>query len=375
MHRKRLVAVGLAALALALAVTACGSDDDEGAEDSPVAEEGKSAAVSSASIGASAEDPDEVLDYWTPEREAEAIPLDVVREGDPPEQGGPQAGPFDVPEDSGEEGLSDGAADANQAGGSATADELGEPAIGAATPDKPNWLRYTGSTTKLPFRQIGVLFFVNPKDGKDYTCSASVVHAPNRSLVWTAGHCVNDGAGTWMEKVKFVPGYQGGSKPYGEWPVKMQPGPLLFTTAGWAQGGDFDYDFGAVVVTPQGGKRLEQAVGGGQGILWNVKRVPGLVDLGYPANPSPPFVFQQGPYGCGSRVVIRDQGAPRPLGIDCYFGEGASGGPWIVDYRPKRGWGYVVSVNSYGYPDNRSLYFGPYPGEAVKSVFNSAKDQ
>jgi hypothetical protein len=156
----------------------------------------------------------------------------------------------------------------------------------------------------------------------------------------------------------------------------MQPGPMLFSTGGWTQGGDFAYDLGAVVVERRGGKPLEDVVGGGQGLLWNLAKVPKLVDLGYPANPTPPFEFKKGPYGCGSRVVIRDpMSDPRPLGIDCYFGEGASGGPWIIDYRPKRGWGYIVSVNSYGYisgPRARTHYFGPYPGTAVKNVFQSA---
>lgn len=374
MSKTSLVAVGIAVLVLALAVAACGGDDESTDDDTPPAAE-RNDAVSAAPIGASAEDPDEILDYWTPEREAEAIPLDIVREGDPPEtEGGPQAGPSDTPDAEGPAGSSDGAVTPEgRAAGSASADELGEPGIAAATPNEPNWLRYTGNTKKLPFRHVGVLFFVDPKSGNDYTCSAAVVSSPNKSTVWTAGHCVHNGKDAWMTKVKFVPGYQGGKKPYGEWPVKMQPGPMLYSTGGWTTTADFDVDFGAVVVAPRGGKRLEDVVGGGQGILWNPNQLPALVDLGYPANPSPPFEFQKGPYGCGSRIVGRDQGEPRPMAIDCYFGEGASGGPWIIDFRPKRGWGYISSVNSYGYPANRSLYFGPYPGEAVKNVWNAAK--
>jgi V8-like Glu-specific endopeptidase len=375
MRMTSLVAVGIAALTLALAVAACGGDDESG-DETPTAED-RNAAVSSAPIGASAEDPQEILEYWTPEREAEATPLDIVREGDPPEQqGGPQAGPFDTPDAEGPEGSSEGVVTPSaRVGGSASTDDLDEGGIGAATPGDPNWARYAGGTKKLPFRHVGVLFFHSPSEGKDFTCSAAVVAAPNRSTVWTAGHCVHEGSGgAWMEKVKFVPGYQGGKKPYGEWPVKMQPGPVLTTTGGWADSADFDVDFGAVVVAPRGGKRLQDVVGGGQGILWNPRRVPKLVDFGYPAEPTPPFEFQQGPYHCGSRVVGRMEGEPRPLAIDCYFGRGASGGPWIVDYRPKRGWGYVTSVNSFGFLDDRRYYYGPYPGEAVKNVFNSVKN-
>jgi V8-like Glu-specific endopeptidase len=373
MKGMRFVVAGLAVLVLAVAAAGCMGDDEESTNETSTSAP-KADVATSASIGAAAESDDDILEYWTPEREAEAQPRDIVRSGSPPAPagGGPQAGPFPIPDATGEEGSAPGASTSQPQSGSFSPEPAGPQAATRAT---PRWVRYTGNTKQLPFKQIGVLFFVDPSTGDDYTCSASVVNSANASVIWTAGHCVYDpDKDVWMTKVKFAPGYAKPNKPYGDWPVKMQPGPLLYSTIGWTRDGDFDYDFGAVVVARKGGKRIGDVVGGGQGILWNPKNIPVLADLGYPANPQPPFFFGR-PYVCGSKVVTRDKGQPAPLGIDCYFGEGASGGPWIVDYRRARGWGYVVSVNSYGYTNTRKYYYGPYPGDAVKGVYDAVKSK
>src|SRR5207244_5464176 len=103
-------------------------------------------------------------------------------------------------------------------------------------------------------------------------------------------------------------------------------------------------------------------------------QLPAIFDLGYPANPSPPFHF--GPqWACSSRIIGQDrqqnEAGPPPLTIDCDFGRGASGGPWIADYQQSRGWGYVVSNNSYGRQGEYEHYHGPALGTAAQSLFNA----
>ncbi|QRN80509.1 MAG: serine protease, partial [Nocardiopsis sp. BM-2018] len=44
-------------------------------------------------------------------------------------------------------------------------------------------------------------------DGRDFTCSASVVDSANGSTLVTAGHCAKDGRGSWARNWTFVPGY------------------------------------------------------------------------------------------------------------------------------------------------------------------------
>ena len=76
----------------------------------------------------------------------------------------------------------------------------------------------------------------------------------NKSVVWTAGHCVNDGAGTFHTNWAFVPAYADGSRPYGTWTARS-----LLTTAGWNGSGDFSYDNGAAIVNLNGGQALREA--------------------------------------------------------------------------------------------------------------------
>ncbi|WP_317228862.1 hypothetical protein [Clavibacter sp. MX14-G9D] len=51
-----------------------------------------------------------------------------------------------------------------------------------------------------------------------FTCSANAIASPNGMTVATAAHCTegDDGPATTM---LFVPGYEDGRSPYGEWPV------------------------------------------------------------------------------------------------------------------------------------------------------------
>ena len=86
--------------------------------------------------------------------------------------------------------------------------------------------------------------------GSNYVCSGTAVLAGNKSTVWTAGHCVHDGASGFHTNWSFVPAYADGSAPYGEWTARN-----LLTTSGWANGGDFSYDNGAAVVNTNGWPR------------------------------------------------------------------------------------------------------------------------
>ena len=45
--------------------------------------------------------------------------------------------------------------------------------------------------------------------GNDYVCSGTALLSGNKSVVWTAGHCVNEGPGEFATNWEFVPGLQG----------------------------------------------------------------------------------------------------------------------------------------------------------------------
>ena len=87
----------------------------------------------------------------------------------------------------------------------------------------------------------GKVFF---SDGAaNYVCSGTALNSGNQSVVWTAGHCVNEGPGGFYTNWVFVPGYKDGAAPYGTWAAEN-----LLTTSGWGNGGDFGVDLGAAVV-------------------------------------------------------------------------------------------------------------------------------
>jgi hypothetical protein len=208
--------------------------------------------------------------------------------------------------------------------------------------------------TSAPTRTNGKVFFSD--DGANYVCSGTALLSGNKSTVWTAGHCVHDGASNFHTNWSFVPAYADGAAPYGEWTART-----LLTTSGWASGGDFSYDNGAAVVNTNGSALTD--VVGGRNIAFNTPRNQTYAAHGYPA--APPFNGQR-LWVCTSPLVYDDTGAnPPTMGIDCDMTGGSSGGGWIAG-------GSVVSVNSYGYTTLPNVMFGPYQGSVAQSLYTQA---
>jgi hypothetical protein len=209
--------------------------------------------------------------------------------------------------------------------------------------------------TSAPTRTNGKVFFTD--GGSNYVCSGTAVLSGNRSVVWTAGHCVHDGASGFHTNWTFVPAYADGSRPYGTWAARR-----LLTTSGWANSGDFSYDTGAAVVSANGGQALTDVVGG-RNIAFNTARNQNYAAHGYPA--APPFNGQR-LWVCNSPLIYNDTSAnPPTMGIDCDMTGGSSGGGWIAS-------GAVVSVNSYGYATLPNVMFGPYQGSVAQSLYTQA---
>ncbi|HET8754593.1 MAG TPA: hypothetical protein VFM58_01200 [Solirubrobacteraceae bacterium] len=209
--------------------------------------------------------------------------------------------------------------------------------------------------TSQPTSTNGKVFFT--EGGLNYVCSGTALLSGNKSVVWTAGHCVNDGAGRFHTNWAFVPAYADGARPYGTWTARQ-----LLTTAGWNNSGDFSYDNGAAIVNRNGGQALTDVVGG-RNPSFNYPRNQTYVSHGYPA--APPFNGQR-LYTCTSPLIYDDTSASPPtMGIDCDMTGGSSGGGWIAG-------GGVASVNSYGYTTLPNVMFGPYQGTVSQSLYTQA---
>ena len=153
-----------------------------------------------------------VRDYWTPERMRSAIPAERTR---------------DLP---------------------------------AGAKSRPAQMRQqlaAGDAVQVPAqKELGKIFF--SMSGKNYVCSGTATASQNQSIVTTAGHCVNEGPGAYATKLTFVPAYDNGSAPYGEWPATS-----LLAHNGWVTQGDMNVDTGfATVAKNAQGQTLQQVVGG-----------------------------------------------------------------------------------------------------------------
>ncbi|MFH8619489.1 trypsin-like serine peptidase [Streptomyces sp. NPDC017979] len=286
------------------------------ADGTPVASEAEAASVEA---------------YWTPERMANAIPVEA-----PPSEGQPPPGPDEPAGQPGE----------------------APPAAPEQPPVRDGSLAVDRAAT------AGKVFFRKPTNGRDYVCSASAINSPSKQMVITAGHCVNTGgngstAGKWMTNWTYVPAYHKGSRPYGTFSAKQ-----FRTFKGWIDDSNWDWDVAMVTLLPRAGKKIVN-VTGGHGLAWNHGRSEARTIFGYPGNHDKGEV-QWYCKGTTRRVAWNDG----KVEIQCNFGGGSSGGPWLHGYNNSTQLGHVNGVTSTitktgGW--NASSYFG----DSVKAMFDA----
>ncbi len=186
--------------------------------------------------------------------------------------------------------------------------------------------------TSKPFNgtpAVGALFSMNHGQLGSHFCTASVVDSPDRDMLVTAAHCVQDYSATAPKGLAFVPGYDNGTAPYGVWTVTR-----IFVNQAWASGSDPDDDVAFLTVAQRSGIAVESVTGAetlgvGQPAS-GVMRV-----IGYPESANQPIA-------CQNRVgSLRT----RQLEFDCRgFTSGTSGSPFLADMNAETGEGTVIGV-------------------------------
>ena len=209
-----------------------------------------------------------------------------------------------------------------------------------------------------PVSHIGKVFFT--LGGSNYVCSGNAVAAANKNTVSTAGHCVNEGPGAFATNFTFVPAYNNGSAPYGQWDATELYAPTL-----WASGGDISYDTGFAIVASPTGSTLSDTVGA-SGVRFNDSRGLTYTAYGYPA--APPFTGGT-LQSCYGTATDDPYGQTDSQGIPCDMTGGSSGGPWFIGSGSS---GYQNSVNSFGYTSVKNTMFGPYWGSVIESTYAAA---
>ncbi|GAA2210304.1 peptidase [Nonomuraea monospora] len=299
-----------------------------------------------------------VLDYWTPERMAKALPIGLLDIVTDVTDGGDLLGGV-----TGGKGVSTAPSLTGKKADLALPRKLmGTNHLAAARPDTSTigsrWI--TGGQVA---RTTGRVFLTVA--GADFVCSASTVKAANKDVVVTAGHCVKDGAGEWAANWTFVPGYgTSGLRPYGQYTARR-----MFVAGPWSRSGDDNYDVGMVALSTSRGKHVADVVGT-QEIAFNAARGGQAFGFGYPADP--PYDGDHLVY-CAGRMKNDPYGQTRDQGLGCDMTAGASGGPWMTGFDTASGKGTIMSLSSFKYSDDQRTMYGPYFGDAVKSLFDTAQ--
>jgi hypothetical protein len=219
----------------------------------------------------------------------------------------------------------------------------------------------TSVEVPLPYPSAhGKVFFTD--SGINYVCSGSAVLSTNESVVWTAGHCVNEGPGSFYTNFLFVPAYRDGAAPYGKF-----AGSTLLTSSGWQQGGEFGVDVGAAVVgTNQSGQSLSDAVAE-RPLVFNSVRNQSYQLYGYPA--ARKFNGQRMRV-CNTAWSMNDTSTtPDTMGVPCDMTGGSSGGGWVTAS------GAIASVISYGYSSLKNVLFGPHQETEAQLLYSTAQTQ
>lgn len=273
----------------------------------------------------------EAEQYWTPERIADAPPLEVAEEN-----------------------------------GEVTLSTEEEPNADPFTSDadllKSKEIR---NTRRYPNRVHGKIVGTFPGIG-DYSCSGTVISSKSKSLVSTAGHCVYDpGSRRFASRLIFVPGTRGDAAPYAFWGASN-----VITTGGWVRRASLAYDAAMLRMAPNNRGRIERVVGA-RGIGFNQPRKQKLTAYGYPAEGAPKYTGRR-LISCRSGNVSdpngRREGGPESRGMKCNMKGGSSGGGWVSQKT------MVVSNVSHYHPDfAKNKIYGPYFGSAVKGLYKAKR--
>jgi hypothetical protein len=259
--------------------------------------------------------PEKVIGYWSAERMRGAVPVDRASRPVP-------------------------AAKPSKGGGGSTA---------------------TGVSAEVPQpypSAHGKVFFTS-NEGVNYVCSGTALLSTNESVVWTAGHCVNEGPGAFYKNFLFVPAYRDGAAPYGKF-----AGSTLLTSSGWQASGEWGVDVGAAVVgTNASGQTLTDAVAEAP-IVFNSSRAQSYRLYGYPA--AKKFSGQRLRV-CDTKWLMDDFAIPNTIGASCDMTGGSSGGAWVTST------GAVASVVSYSYSSLRNVLFGPHLETEAQGVYEAAQ--
>lgn len=277
----------------------------------------------------------QLVSYWTPERMASAEPMDMVSSATPTKAEGsvetiPASAELKAVRMNADGSVSSVTVQPN------STQALTEP-YHAAIPYS-RWQYFAkynpnspGGGTNMAAATQAKMFFT--QGASNFVCSASTI---GQDAVWTAGHCVSNGAGAFSTNVLFCPSHDNGAPLPG---VGCWAAESLVTSNVFHSTGDFDYDVGAADAADNG-TVVAGLIGNFTGWLGfayvNVAEGTSeafnthFMSFGYPQ--AAPFNGQK-IHVCASSLGYADAataGGQDSKAIGCDMTGGSSGGPWII---------------------------------------------
>ncbi|MGR6914836.1 trypsin-like serine peptidase [[Actinomadura] parvosata] len=256
---------------------------------------------------------------------------------------------------------------------------------------------------------VGRVFFTlpkaDPRDPRNWRyCSATSVQSKYRNLVATSAHCVYDTKrNTFYDNWIFIPSYWDGDKVWnGKAPYGIYAAKTFNAHDDFVVKEDYDYDYAFVNVfngikvdwqkadgrwrwTVKNVGRLGDNVGG-QGFTWNRSTKLSVFSFGYPAGEHPdgdrPYTGRTMKYCYGKTKAMpeaKKYNLQEHIGFKCSFTAGASGGPFLYNYKSASRTGYLVGVNSVAWDtDGNDRYdhiSSPYFNTDTYKVYKAAANR
>jgi glutamyl endopeptidase len=187
-------------------------------------------------------------------------------------------------------------------------------------------------TAKYPFRALASLL-ITARDGSQWVGTGWFISA--RTLI-TAGHCVfikNSGLSTrdgWVRSIQVMPGRNGSQLPFGS--VTSSE---FWTVKGWADRGDENFDYAAIIVPTDLGSRVGTF---GYGVYTDSTLKGQVINVtGYPGDKPSGTMWHD------SKALASV--SPSKVHYDVDTAGGQSGAPAYMIRDGKR---YAVAVHAYG---------------------------
>ncbi len=232
---------------------------------------------------------------------------------------------------------------------------------------------------KAPVKMVGRLYILGQNQDL-YTCSGTVVNTAyakkgqgNKSVVLTAGHCVEDPKDGFVAKaIRFKPDYADGNSPRGLWDIEW-----TWTDSRWAKQRNWAYDYSMLVAAKHTNGPLAKFTGAQSMLFTYKKRNFWVRAFGYPSEYTPDNKEYPDKGDklrmCKGRTKGVSRNGVKSLMLACNMSHGSSGGPLIASLKPN-GYGRIISLISFGI-GKQTVLNGPIFTKATRALYFKARVQ